>query len=157
MDDGRLIMTRTCTHPGCDGAPSALGLCRRHYRVRLVTQPIANPKPETVELILASLPALKSKILADTGLSDQTLQRYIKRMRADEQMHIGRFKTPKVKGEKFLPIYYAGKGKDAVLGELKRLNQTRRTRRRNYAERTRRSELLQEVKAHGWMAALMVA
>lgn len=155
-----MIEARTCSHEGCNGAPSVRGMCRKHYRSWLVSVPQLNMNSRTRTLMLAALPGTQKALIEKSQLAPQTVKRAIAKLRDNGEMHVGRFTAPTAKGEQWHPVFVRGPGVDAVVSDRAKHNQHKRNvraayRRRFEAEKAKKIRSA-TVRAFTWAATLMM-
>jgi len=152
-------MVRTCNLPGCSRALVARGMCGPHYRAALAANPRLRMMTQTRTAILAAMPATQAAITTATGFCPETVRRVLDELHNDEKIHVWKFNRPTYNGTKFMPVFKAGPGVDAVVTDKMRDRQRRKTMREGYH---RRKDVEQATKAaravvvqHGWAASLM--
>lgn len=66
-------------------------------------------------VVLAALPGTRAQLQAKTGLTEHTVQKHLRRLRLDQQAHIGGWvRAPEgVYGCHWIAVYHAGPGPDA--------------------------------------------
>jgi hypothetical protein len=149
-------MARICNQPGCGRALIARGMCSIHYRAALAANPKLRTTIQTRETVLEAMPARMAAIIKVTGLCSETVRRTLIALRKDDLAHVGSFDPPMKFGDKFMPVYAAGPGKDAVLTPEMQDQQRMNTWRNGYHRRRLIEKTQALPKSDRWAAALMV-
>jgi hypothetical protein len=105
---------RICSHEGCDTKARSRGMCSKHYEKWRKANPNALVKYDDMrDSVLQALPATRMQVQANIGCARSTAQDWLKQLRDEGVIHIGKWLRPEVTG-KFVAVYVAGPGKDAV-------------------------------------------
>lgn len=130
-------MTRTCKTEGCARIVQARGMCNRHYKVwqRATTMSLA--PIDTCQLILDAMPGTHQQLARETGFCYDTVLRKVRQLRDEGRAHIGDIEHPVtgMNGTKFMPVFWAGPGKDKVITRSMRVKHGKLAWKRAHAIR----------------------
>jgi len=105
---------KVCKEPGCEGKSRSRGMCGKHYEKWRIANPNAVIKHDDMRgQVLAALPATRPQLQAVLNCSRSTAAEWLKKLREEEAIHIGRWQRSETVGM-FVAVHVAGPGKDAV-------------------------------------------
>lgn len=123
-----------CKVDGCGLPVKARRMCSKHYQRWLPANPDIRMDAMKRKWILAALPARTDQICEETGLEVQAVRRNLAKLKEEGLAFISGYDSPDVTGSKFMPVWSSGSGKNAVLTKRMRLEQRRKTQRKNRAK-----------------------
>lgn len=124
---------RTCKKEGCHRVVKARGLCGCHYtlfqrRMSRAGIKLRDDTP-TFDRVSIHMPATINELIELTGFTQSWLRQVIIRAQAEGNCHIEDFRPPQAIGERWTPIYAAGKGEDATVTKRQKNDHALKRRR----------------------------